>query len=106
MNLRIEFDFGIGRDKDGLMIPAIAFIPALARIKKKAVELYGGYTIYTTQGGWVNNGALIEEDGRTLLIYTTEGVDHKVHEMANFIKEVLDQEAVYVSYQPVTLEQI
>lgn len=68
---RVEYRIGLGiqEDRNGHIIPPIVYGRAIALIGERAAELFGGYTITDTTGGWVDgHGKLIEEPGITLSI--------------------------------------
>jgi hypothetical protein len=91
---RVEVGFGLGFDKNHQPITSSHF--QLEAIKSKAVELFGGYTYYPSDGGWRHSdGELATEPGGTLLIFTdTPQLLPKANELCQFIKRVLNQEAV------------
>lgn len=69
--------------------------------------MFGGYTLYGAQGGWINGGGrLVEEDAASLLVYTqddprlvqpSQDTAYKIGDMVNIIKTQLNQEAVAVT---------
>lgn len=109
-NIRIEFGFGIQRDRDLMGISRDDANQALRDIQIEAARLFGAFTIQQTYGGWTNGaGRVVEEDGRTLFVIVPspvglldEEVLHtKVEALANLIKQSLNQEAVAISASPV-----
>lgn len=108
MNLQINFGFGVGRDKDGLGILPSDREVGLNFIRQRAAHLFGGYTLYETTGGWTNGaGRLVEEEGRTLMVLTTDEqytLDQKIDQMAEAIKFYLNQDAVAVTQTAVQWE--
>ena len=103
---RITFGFGIQLDKNGDRIPRGSAGSAIHDIKHKALELFGGFTIFNTEGGWRSpSGAVAIENGRSLVVcmdYEMQPPSEKTAEvraMADFIKARLNQEAVFVSIE-------
>lgn len=107
--LKIEFCFGTGfdRNQNPLTVEERRF--GLNQIKQGAVEIFGGYTLVDTEGGWRNPaGVLVEETGKSLVIYTIEKpsfiVREKIEGMISIIKMALRQETICVVQTPVNSE--
>lgn len=99
--LKIEFTFGIGRDRNQNHLTVEARRFGMGQIKKTAIKLFGGYTIIDTEGGWRNpDGVIVEETGKTLIIYTKEIqsllLPDKIETMREEIKNALRQEAICI----------
>jgi hypothetical protein len=103
MRYKIEFGFGVGEDRNGNLIRAVQRVGALGNIRRAACDLFRGYTLYKTVGGWINeDGRIVEEPGCTLTVYSeTLGV-FRVDEMVNIIKSELRQHSVAVIVTEVT----
>lgn len=127
MNLshyKIEFGFGVGKDRDQKTITPERVTCALEVIAEEAVRKFGAYTLTATEGGWVNPaGVLVMERGYTLM--ATVANPHEVmslsaasalsrntlreynalklaiKNMAAIISGALRQEAVAVTVTPV-----
>jgi hypothetical protein len=101
--VRIDFTFGVGQDKEGLAIDRDQQQRAIREIKTEAAKLFGGYTLYQAQGGWINGGGrLVEEDSMTLTVYITDEIlgysrQNDVAQLSSTIKEQLNQESILVS---------
>lgn len=124
MNLshyKIEFGFGVGKDRDQKTITPERVTCALEVIAEEAVRKFGAYTLTATEGGWVNPaGVLVVERGYTLMATvenpivapaglapsTRANVAHvalqlAIKNMAAIISGALRQEAVAVTVTPV-----
>ncbi len=107
--LRIEVGFGMGFDKNHQPLenaPAL-----LERVKSKALELFGGFTFYTSQGGWRHaDGQLATEDGGTLLIFASDlpgrAAETDARNLATFVKQALNQEAVALGITSAEFEYV
>lgn len=102
MKYKIEFGFGVGEDRNGDIITLERKTDAMHEIKRVAVELFGGYTLVKTDGGWKNAcGRLVTEPGYTLVILVESDTryfdEDPIKSMARVIKEQLFQEAVAVT---------
>lgn len=106
--LKIEFGFGTGYRSDGVPLDPSDVSFGLAKINEKAVELFGGFTIFQTYGGWVDpeTGSDVREVGRCLVVYVSvsEGVGESIDSMVGCIKTALRQKAVAVCVTRVTSE--
>ena len=62
------------------------------------VQMFGGYTLSTKQGGWVNgNGDIVEADSYTLEAITTKPLDPtQISTFATHVKQVYNQSEVWV----------
>lgn len=102
--LKIEFGFGIEFKGDGQPIFHDDLASGLDEIKKKAMSLFGGFTIFQTYGGWIDpdTGGDVLEKGRCLVVYmsttaiTGEQIDKSTDLMVETIKTSLSQKAVAV----------
>ncbi len=106
--IKVEIGFGLSYDKDGKSLWRTAEA-AREAIFSKAIEIFGAYTYYETRGGWKNSkGHLCEEKGGVLFVVVpNEGFEHRAaFDLARFVKEKLNQEAVAVSVTPVNFELI
>lgn len=95
--VKLEFGFGVGKDRLQLPISPAALATGLKQIKDQAVYLWGGYTLLQTEGGWKNEaGELVKEPGFTLVILVTDlyNLDLTCDRMITSIKNTLRQEAV------------
>lgn len=108
--LKIEFGFGIEFKGDGSGIWPEDLAQATIEIKRKAMSLFGGFTIFQTSGGWVDpdTGGDVLEKGRCLVVYmstnanTQEQIGDAIDRMVVCIKTVLNQKAVAVCLTSVT----
>jgi hypothetical protein len=105
MKHKIEFGFGVGQDADGNPIDQLQFVFAFKVIRLKAVDLFGGYTMCKTTGGWIDpTGRLVEEPGYTLFVFSDFNEFEKYRMMAEIIKTELNQQAVAVTVTEVNFE--
>ena len=106
MRNQLTFNFGIQFDKDGIGIKHLDAAIALESINRTAVELFGGYTLIETEGGRKNDkGELVEEKGRSLIVYVDnlKDIDGPIAKMFATIKTELNQEAVLVAQTTLAL---
>lgn len=106
-HLRIEVGFGVGFDKDHNPIGHPGF--HLEAIKQKAVELFGGFTFYNSDGGWRHtDGQLATEPGGTLLIFEEEKSDtrSRARALAEYVKLVLRQESAVLAITSAEFEYV
>jgi len=97
MKYRIEFGFGVGEDAYGDPVEPARLVTALGIIRKTAADLFEGYTMHPTTGGWVNNaGRLVEEPGFTLFV-VSDWNDAEVWKMVDTIKTEHNQHALAVT---------
>ena len=111
--LKIEFGFGVGLDQNGNIIPEVVREAAIAGIRSRAVELFGGVTLTPTKGDWkdLDTGSVFSEEGRTLFVivdpvslfphWSDATLEDRISGLARDIKEALNQKAVYVTRYPV-----
>lgn len=110
MKYKIEFGFGAGEDSVGRLLLQSEVEIGLQKIRQRAVEWFGGYTLTKTQGGWRNPaGWLVEEQGYTLSILVDPstvllkdfGYRLEITYMVSVIKQALRQQAVVVMLTPI-----
>lgn len=98
MRYKIEFGFGVGEDKNGFSLNSSRVVAGLGNIRKEAARLFGGYTLRSVTGGWVNpEGRLVEEPGYTLQVFDDGSTNGNRAAMVGVIKEQLNQAAVAVT---------
>lgn len=104
-NYKIEFGFGVGKDREQKDISLPAREIALQCIRDEAVRVFGAYTLTPVEGGWRNPaGVVVTEPGYTLSVILPS-VQASQH-FAGYIIGVLEQEAVAVTVTPVNFELI
>lgn len=110
MKYKIEFGFGAGEDDSGRLLLQSEVEIGLQKIRRRAVEWFGGYTLTKTQGGWVNPaGRLVEEPGYTLSVLVDPstvlledfGYRLEITDIVSTIKQALRQHSVVVMLTPV-----
>jgi len=113
MKYCIEFTFGAGFDKDQRIITISQRDGALEFIKRNAVELFDGYTMFSTAGGWKSpDGRIVEEAGYVLRVLTlTPAIDAfgwsaSVMAMSDCIKYALSQQCVCVTASQVACDML
>lgn len=109
---KIEFSFGVGLDSSGRRIEFDHRAHALRTIRETACQLFGGCTLVETQGDWRSpEGRLFTERAAMLIVYVNQPELVRVHvlaklpfgaalEMAQEIKDSLNQQAVAVTVTP------
>lgn len=106
--IKLEFGFGVGLDANQNRLTVEERRTGLDWIKKVSVNLFGGYTLTETQGGWRNPaGIVVEEPGFTLTVYTTpaqHGLPTRIDILIDTIKAALHQEAVCITQSLVNSE--
>lgn len=115
---KIEFGFGVGKDKNQRTLSYEDVQIALANIRAEAARVYGAYTLTGTTGGWRNGaGVLVTEGGYSLSIVVPvvrdvigvgprELVPPSLADkcFAAYIAGALNQEAVAITVTPVHFE--
>lgn len=100
---KIEFGFGVGKDRNQNFISPAMREAALQTIQAEAARRFGAYTLTKVAGGWKNPaGVLVTEEGYTLTIIIPQ--TSPTHSFARFIGAVLEQEAVAITITPVYFE--
>jgi hypothetical protein len=100
---KIEFGFGVGKNKNNEVITDLDRESALAVIRKEAAAVFGGYTLFSPTGGWRNPaGVLVEEPGYTLMVLVSDANNFTIDCFAAYIRGAFQQEAVVVTITPVT----
>jgi hypothetical protein len=103
-HLKVEFMFGVERDRDGLYIGHDERQSAIRAIRNEAISLFDGYTLTPSCGGWRSpSGKIVTEDGYIMTIIMP--VFNPAHEdqwngdienLRESIKKMLHQESVVV----------
>lgn len=115
--VKITFGLGTSFKGDGSSIGANEYIMMLNQAKQKMIEMYDAYTLTQISGGWRNSHKkLVEESGISLsvTIELTEsnlftrveemrGHESKAVEVAESLKNIFYQEAVYLEVQEVRM---
>lgn len=105
---RIDFGFGIELDQHSVPIGFQRAEGALAAIRDRALSLFGACTLYRTEGDWrdPDSGRTFSERGCTLMVVAPEhpSLETNIRAVAEFIKEALNQRAVFVVRYPVQSE--
>lgn len=104
LQTKIEFGFGVGEDATGAALAPDLVIAGLMVIRKRAAELFGGYTMHAVNGGWTNpEGRLVEEPGYTLFVFGpgNGNMNGTILALVDCIKENLHQAAVCVTFTEV-----
>lgn len=105
--IKIEFGFGVGKDRHQKFLTPREVRLGLRLIIEKAASLWGAYTLQPVSGGWTNPaGLLIEEPGYVLTITTKplQTSHSNTRALIDVIKDSLRQEAVAVTQTPVSFE--
>jgi hypothetical protein len=72
---------------------------ALAAIRRRAVELFGGCTLLQTVGDWLDpeTGNVASEPGYSLFILVPDKWMDNSEQLAHAIKTLLQQQAVFIT---------
>jgi hypothetical protein len=102
--LKATIDVGIEQDYSGaLLSPGIA-LAGIGACEARALELFGGYTIIQTRGGWRDGtGQDFRERGIRIEVYASGPTDHsmaKIRAFAHFITVEFRQACVALHVQP------
>lgn len=102
---KIELSFGRELDQHGVEIYWQVSEDALVAIRDRALSLFGGCTLHYTRGDWRDpqSGKIFSERGCTLVLVSPEhpSLETNIRAVAEFIKEALNQRAVFVVRYPV-----
>lgn len=109
--LKIEFGFGTDLASDGTPVRPDQRWLGVPVIRARAVELFGGCTLTSTLGDWLDpdTNRVVSEAGMTLSVLTDLPpvlLAERVNALANCIKKELDQKAVAVTHYGVNFEII
>lgn len=98
---KISFGFGIGEDRDGSKIPDRIAQANLNCIKREVANYFGDYSLHKIEDGWINGvSRLVEEPGYVMEAVVTlpfHEALQKAQRMRDFIKEILNQEAIVLT---------
>lgn len=96
--MRFEIGFGIGFDREGKRIDVTQQIETQKLILAQAAMVFGGCNLIAGQGAWINGkGDLVVEESRVLVIDAHASQEDAAFKLAEFVRRVLNQEAVHVS---------
>lgn len=104
--MKAEITFGTGFDRDSNVIDRAKLALDITAFKTRAAKAFGGYTLLSGIGGYVNvNGQLVEEQSVTIVVILTANELNSeadrvssVAGLASHIRKVLNQESVLVSF--------
>lgn len=109
MKIETKIYFGCGQRKDGTLIKAWSRGNALEVIRRVTCDMFQGYTLLRSEGGWRPLGRVnvVVEESRVLVLLT-EGMPNMVHiaELIAVIKRELDQETVTVTAAEVAMVEV
>lgn len=95
---------GIERDGAGKQLDARVRAEGMGALRRLAAERFGGYTMGTMAGGWINDaGALVEEGAVRFEIYTDKDRAY----CAAFARDagrLLNQAQVVFEFEPADFE--
>jgi len=103
-SIKAEIAFGAGFDRDNKVIKSTASWVCEAQddIQRLACELFGGFTWIKSVGGWAaHDDKVILEEGRVIIVNTTESKRHEVIKFAEYVRDQLRQTAVALTISPV-----
>lgn len=103
MTLKATIDVGTGQGYNGVLLAPEIAAAAILACQARALELFGGYTIFRTEGGWRDIGIDFRETGIRFEIYTSGPSDHstaKIRAFAHFVADSFRQACVALQVQP------
>lgn len=106
--LKIEFGFGVQFRGNGDAILGYERADGVAAICRRAVDLFGGYTLFNTDGAWADpdTGVGVKETGCVISILCEntdqEGIGRNIDLMVQCVKDSLQQKAVCVTLTDIT----
>ncbi len=109
--MRIEIGFGIGFTKTGRVIDPDGVADKLTAVLNNTCGLFGGCTILEGIGAWKNGaGEVVREPSRVLVINVTHEfqvklgaqLQYRAHLLAEFVRDLFEQEAVAFAILPCT----
>lgn len=102
---RITITAGIGEDRHGRALDAQTLAQAFAGIRATIAQAFGGYTERDTLGGWINGaGELVTEPGKQWIALASKPareVDDAAHALADYVRDVLNQQSVMLETETV-----
>lgn len=95
---RVTFTIGQGKDKEGNSLSNTMDLLAARRVAyDRIAEAFGGYTAYLAEGGWVENGQLIQEISLVVSVVTNDSW----YDIAAWLRDLFNQQCVLVTVEPV-----
>jgi hypothetical protein len=85
---------GIEKDRYGGTIDHAARVLALDALRRKAVDVFGGYSIFHGAGGYLNNSGQLVEEGMIRMDIYTALPEARVNEFAIEVGSALNQESI------------
>lgn len=96
--MRYEIVYGIGFNLRGERIGVVQGTEVTKIILAEAAVRFGGCNLLSGQGAWLNaKGTLVVEESRTVVIDAGKRMDGEIIDFAEFVRRVLEQEAVHVT---------
>jgi hypothetical protein len=90
----IQFTAGIGENKEGKVLSPDFVSKALDDIRYTLSSEFGGFTELDSVGGWLHEGRVIQEKGKTWQVATDK--QELIEYCAKLIAKHLDQYSVFV----------
>jgi hypothetical protein len=102
--IKAEICFGTEFDGAGKRIDALQLLAATQKIESMALDVFGGYTWLSSEGGWLNESRVpVVEPGRILVIQCASCKTFEVRALAAFIRDQLNQSCVCLTISPVDM---
>ena len=98
---RVTWSLGIGLDKDGLPTVPEGGKRSLDELDKYVATVYGGYSRYLIRGGWISPTNGLQREPAIVYEVYTELPSDVHHTTARYLGELLNQETVLLTVQPV-----
>jgi hypothetical protein len=106
--IQITFTIGIGKDKDGKVIPFADQVLFTKRACYMVAREFGGFTATVGDGGWVSpNKELVEEDSLSISTTTDKPGNRATAKfLALGFKELFNQNCIMVTRKVVQCEYV
>lgn len=93
----LQLTAGCGENKNGQAIDETTIINALTQIRELLSVTFGGYTELDSIGGWMHEGRLVQEKGKTWQVAITDKLRLTYAEhIAKVAAKILDQHSVFM----------
>jgi hypothetical protein len=107
---RITITVGIGRTHDGRSILEDESRAALSHARTTACHLFGGVTITTGEGSWIDPDTEVRHDEPvavlTIVTHNAEDRHRQIQTIAEYLADVLNQTAVMVTTELIRTSMI
>ncbi len=98
----IQYVMYLGTNDKDTNEPVFEPEEAKEKAKEILIDKFGGYTIQTAEGGWIDNDKIYQE--YTLVIYLSDTDMDQVHTAADQLLETFNQNSVLIQSNNTTTE--